>query len=359
MPEDRQRELGLSSGLSKSLLHVPWLSLAGLIMLAAVLQVGAGAGMAYVADFDATYRALGSFQWPWLLALTAGLFVALVGSYYATSGIYKVECGPSLRTGQLRSVVLASFGGFLAHGGAGLDKYAIKAAGGDDHSSQVRVAAFAGLEHGVLSLLGTAAGIALLVEGLSAPPLDFSVPWAVIPVPGFLLAFWLAGRFQDRYRDADGWRRKVGVFLESIVLVRQLFTRDIRRHPAVAGMALFWCGEMFAIWCGLAAFGFQMNIAQLVIGAGTGMLFTRRTGPLAGAGILVVTLSVTIWYSGAPFPVAVAGVFIYRVLALWLPTASGLTQIKTLRAIGSREEPGAEGRAAESTEPALPSPAAR
>lgn len=121
------------------------------------------------------------------------------------------------------------------------------------------------------------------------------------------------------------------------------------------GMAVFWAAELFAIWCALAAFGFQMNWAQLVIGAGTGMLFTRRTGPLAGAGILILTLSASIWYGGAPLGVAVAGVFAYRVLALWLPMPAGLVQIPTLRAMGAEGEPGAEGRARKQGEPALPS----
>lgn len=341
--------------ISKTHLHDPFPQLVALIVLAALLQVAAGTGMAYVAGFGDTDRVLGHMQWPWLIGVAGGLLLALIGSYYSTSGIYQVDHGPSLRDGQLRSVVIASFGGFLAHGGAGLDKYAIKAAGGDEHDGDVRVAAFAGLEHGVLALFGTVAGIAVLAMGSPAPPLDFSLPWAVIPVPGFLLAFWLAGRHQDRYRDADGWRGRLGVFIESILLIRRLFTHDLRRRPAVAGMALFWAAEMFAIWCGLAAFGYRMNAAQLVIGAGTGMLFTRRTGPLAGAGVLVVTLSVSIWYSGAPFAVAVAGVFAYRVLALWLPMPFGLAQIHMLREMGSEREPGAEGRAAESREPALQS----
>lgn len=265
-----------------------------------------------------------------------------------------MEDGFRLQRRQLRSVVLASFGGFLARGGSGLDGYAIRAAGGDERDAKVRTETLAGLEHGVLALFGTAAGITVLVMALSVPPPDFTVPWAVIPVPGFLLAFWLARRYGPRLRDAEGWRGVMGVFLDSILLVRSLFTKDLRRHPAVLGMFVFWGAELFAIWCALAAFGFQMNAAQLVVGAGTGMLFTRRTGPLAGAGILVVTLSVTIWYSGAPMAVAVAGIFAYRALALWLPMPAGLAQISRLRAMGNERKPGAEGRAAEEGEPALP-----
>lgn len=348
---ERQRHL---PRLAKSHLHEKRLELGGLVVLAVVLQVAAGVGMAYVAGFRVMDHVLAGVRWPWVGGVAGGLLLASVGSYYATSGIYQVGDGPRLRRRQLRSVVIAGFSGFLARGGSGLDKYAIEAAGRDEREARVRIEAFGGLEHGVLSLFGTAAGITLLVMALSVPPLDFSVPWAVIPVPGFLLAFWLAGRYAPRLREAGGWRGGAGVFLDAILLIRRLFTRDLLRHPAVFGMLLFWAAEMFSIWSGLAAFGFHMNAAQLVIGAGTGMLFTRRTGPLAGAGILVVTPSASIWYSGAPLAVAVAGVFAYRAFALWLPMSFGLAQIPTLRAMGERAEPGAGGTAAAEGEPALP-----
>jgi len=37
-------------------------------------------------------------------------------------------------------------------------------------------------------------------------------------------------------------------------------------------------------------FGFRMNAAALFVGFATGMVFTRRTGPLAGAGVLALVL---------------------------------------------------------------------
>lgn len=354
---------GYRSGMA-AVLHLPRISkiyvgesgakLAGLVGLAALLQGAAGVGMAYVAGFHRVHDVLASVRWPWLVAVGGALAVALLGSYYATAGIYRAADGTDLDSRRLRSAVVAGFGGFLARGGSGLDRYAIEAGGGGGRDASVRVSAFSGMEHGVLGLFGTGAGIAVLAMDLKAPPLDFSLPWAVIPVPGFLVAFWLAGRYEPGLRHADGWRGKLGVFLGSILLVRRLFTRDFLRHPAVLGMVLFWLAEMFSIWAGLAAFGFHMNGAQLVLGAGTGMVFTRRTGPLAGAGILTVTLSVTLWYSGAPLAVAVAGVFAYRVLALWLPMPFGLAQIPTLRSMGEKRA-GAPGRADGHDEPALES----
>src|SRR6201984_3206300 len=96
-------------------------------------------------------------------------------------------------------------------------------------------------------------------------------------------------------------------------------------------MALFWAADAVAPWGGLAMFGVRMNAAALFVGFATGMVFTRRTGPLAGAGVLALVLPLTIWISGAPLAVAVAGVFVYRVLALLLPMPVSLAVLPTLR----------------------------
>jgi hypothetical protein len=86
-----------------------------------------------------------------------------------------------------------------------------------------------------------------------------------------------------------------------------------------------------------------MNAAALFVGFATGMVFTRRTGPLAGAGVLALVLPLTIWDSGAPLAVAVAGVFVYRVLALLLPMPVSLAALPTLREMGQRPASNAGG----------------
>ena len=342
--------------------HANWLSghhldrrgpqLAGLVVLAAALQMAAGVGLAYVAGFSAVHDVLGRVSWPWIGAAVGGLVVSFLAYYFAYRGIYEVEDGHELGRRQMISVVTGGFGGFFAHGGAALDDYSLRAAGAEERDASVRVSALAGMEHGVLAVLGTAAGIVVLVLGLAKPPPDFSVPWAVIPVPGFALAFWLAERYRARLRDRDGWRGKVGVFLDSIHLNRLLFLRPQDHGPAVLGMAFFWIADAFVMWAALLAFGFRMNAAAMFIGYATGMVFTRRTGPLGGAGILMVVLPVTIWYSGAPLAVAVVAVFVYRLLTLWLPMPFSFAALPTLRHMGKPGVPQAED-SADSDEPAV------
>ena len=317
--------------------------LAVLVAVAIVLELAAGAGLAYVAGWSQVRAVLGDFDGIWLIALVGALLVSFVGYHYAYQGIFRVEGGPALPRRQMRAVVAAGFGGFLAHGGGALDQYGLQAAGAEEDEAKARVAALGGLEHGVLAIGGCAAAIAVLASGRGQPPMDFTVPWAVIPIPGFVIGFWAADRYSDRFRDRAGWRRKLGIFLDSIRLIRALFIHPLRWGSAVCGMALFWAADALAAWAGLAMFGLHMNAAALFVGFATGMVFTRRTGPLAGAGVLALVLPLTIWVSGAPLAVAVAGVFIYRVLALLLPMPVSLAALPTLREMGQRPASPAAG----------------
>ena len=190
--------------------------LAVLVAAAILLELAAGVGLAYVVGWSRVRAVLGDFDGMWLIALVGALMVSFVGYHYAYRGIFRVEGGPTLPRRQMRAVVAAGFGGFLAHGGGALDQYALQAAGAEEDEAKARVAALGGLEHGVLAIVGCAAAIAVLVSGRGQPPMDFTVPWAVIPIPGFLIGFWAAGRYGDRFRGrAGGGGRSVSSWIRS------------------------------------------------------------------------------------------------------------------------------------------------
>jgi hypothetical protein len=50
--------------------------------------------------------------------------------------------------------------------------------------------------------------------------MDVTLPWAVIPVPAFAAAFWLASRYRARLPARPGWPARVSVLLESWQVVR-------------------------------------------------------------------------------------------------------------------------------------------
>lgn len=306
------------------------------MLVASVLELGACVGLAYVAGFSDVRVVLLDFTWRWLLLAPAAWVVSYVGYYFAYRGIFQVLAGPKFPRPMLAVVALAGFGGFLAYSGGSLDAYALRTAGAEDSEAKVRVAGLAGLEQGALALLGCGVSLAVLIGRIHGVPLGASIPWAVAPIPGFLLAFWLADRYRARFALRSGWRGLAGMLLGSVQVIRELFAHPVRWGWAIVGMGVFWAADAVAAWAGLATFGVHMNAAALFIGFASGMLFTRRTGPLAGAGVLALLLPLTISYCGVPFAAAVAGVFVYRMLSLWLPTPAYLAVLPALRRIGDR-----------------------
>jgi hypothetical protein len=342
--------------LSRNYVRSHFTSLGLMILAAVLLDVVAAVGLSYVDGFGRVRHVLSAFAWPWALPVVGALAVSFVGYYFAYRDLYGALDGPSLLPGQLRAVVAAGFGGFFAHGGSALDQYALEGAGAGEREAKVRVAALGGFEHGALALLVTGAAAVTFATGKTTPGLDFRIPWLVLPVPGFILAFYLAGRYEGRFKGDGGWRGKVAVFVDSVLLLKHLFTNLKAHGLGVLGMMVFWAADMAALWFAMASFGVYMNAASFAIGVATGAVFTRRTGPFAGAGVLMICVPLCLWDSGSPLDGAIAGMFAFRVLSVWAPMPLALAALPTLRRIGSRRRPHAEGKAAEPMgEPALPS----
>lgn len=97
------------------------------------------------------------------------------------------------------------------------------------------------------------------------------------------------------------------------------------------------------------------DVALVIVALGTGMLFTRRTAPLAGGGLMIVSLVPTLWYGAAvPFAAATLGVVIYRFFTLWAPLPFSLLAIPKLRELGrTGEDSSGRGTRTDKREPAL------
>ncbi len=332
-----------------------WRPMAGIILLIVALFAAGGVGMAYVAGFGAVQARLVHAEWWWLAPAFGGVILAYLGYFFAYRAINRAESGPTLKLPSLLAVVTAGFGGFLAQGGTALDEFAMRAGGADEREAKVRVSALAGFEHGTLALIACPAAIAALILGGTYPRHDFTWPWAAIPPVGFALAVWLAERYRDRLRHRSGWRGRVGLFYDSVHLVWEILRRPGTWGHAVLGMMLYWGGDMFAVWAATKAFGYTMTPLEAIIGLATGMVFTRRTAPLAGAGLILVALVATFWNSaGVPFAAATLGVAAYRAFTLFAPMPFGLAALPKLRALGRRgEDAQGSGTPATEGEPAL------
>lgn len=138
-----------------------------LILVAALLELAAGAGLAYLAGFSQVRAVLGHFDARWLAIVLCALAVSALGYLAAYWGIFRVESGPSLSGRQLCSVAVAGFTGFLVHGSGALERYALEAAGAERADARARLAGLAGSHSGWPNATGTG----------STGSGDGAVPW--------------------------------------------------------------------------------------------------------------------------------------------------------------------------------------
>jgi uncharacterized membrane protein YbhN (UPF0104 family) len=133
---------------------------------------------------------------------------------------------------------------------------------------------------------------------------------------------------------AGFWRSAFHHALDAIEILPRLLTRPTARGLAFLGAAVYWFGDITALWAALRVFGEEPSLPALVIGYATGYALTRRTLPLGGAGSVEALVAFALAWTGTKLAPAVLAVFAYRIFNLWLPllpAALGLRTLKGLR----------------------------
>jgi uncharacterized membrane protein YbhN (UPF0104 family) len=194
----------------------------------------------------------------------------------------------------------------------------------------VRVLALDALEHAPLAPAACAAAIALLVQGRHKPGLDFTIPWATLVPIGAALAF-IGVRHRERLVGAEGWRGKLGDILDGIRVLFHLAAEWRRHWPGFLGASVYWAGDVVCLWASLKLFGAAPAFAAIIVAHAVGYILTRRTLPLAGAGIFEVLMPLTLVAAGAPFAGAILAGFVYRLFNLWLPLLPAGAAVPHLR----------------------------
>jgi uncharacterized membrane protein YbhN (UPF0104 family) len=306
------------------------LPLVAMTLLAAALFAGALAVMSAIAGWDeveAQFHADLSFWFALAFAAELVAFCAYVLAYRSVSA---VEHGRRLSLVEATELVAVGFGAFLAKGGASLDSKALRGNTGSKREGEVRVLALDALEHAPLAPAACGAAIALLVQGQRKPGLDFTIPWATLVPLGAVLAY-IGVRKRDRFVGEDGWRGHLGDILDGIRVLFRL-AREWREHwLGFLGASVYWAGDVLCLWASLQPFDAAPPFAAIVLAHAVGYVLTRRTLPLAGAGIVEVLLPLTLVAAGAPFAGAILGVVVYRLFNLWLPLVPAFAALPLLR----------------------------
>ncbi|MEZ5101631.1 MAG: lysylphosphatidylglycerol synthase domain-containing protein [Thermoleophilia bacterium] len=305
-------------------------ALALTLLVAAVLSLGALAVLAAIAGWEPVVdrlRPLLSYWFAVAFAAEAAAFCAYVLAYRAVA---RIEDGPALSLLESVRFVAVGFGAFLAKGGASLDSKALSRGRGGEKAGEARVLALDALEHAPLAPAACAASIALLAQGAREPPLDFTIPWAVLVPVGAVLA-GIGVRRIDRFRGREGWRGWLGQVLEGIRILFQLAAQWRRHWLAFVGASVYWAGDVLCLWASARAFGAAPGAGPTILAHAVGYVLTRRTLPLAGAGIVEVLMPLTLVEAGAPFSSAILAVLAYRVFNLWLPLVPALLALPGAR----------------------------
>lgn len=295
------------------------------------IALGTLLAVAWAAGFGHVAARLHAVQPIWFLVALAAEAVAYVGYVLSYREVSRVERGPEMPVRDALAAVAAGFGAFVAQGGFAVDLHAFRDTGISDREARVRVLGLGALEYALLAPAACIAAIALLLSGTAGPSPALTLPWAIAVPIGFAGAIWAVGH-RKRFHGTTGWRDHLGQGLDSIYVLRCLFSR--RTHLAAPlGTAVYWFGDIVCLWACLQAFTHGTpNIEILLIGYATGYALTRRTLPFGGAGAVEALLPLALSWTGTSLAAAVLAVFAYRVFNLWLPLLPAALGLRSLKA---------------------------
>ncbi|HEV7132413.1 MAG TPA: lysylphosphatidylglycerol synthase domain-containing protein [Gaiellaceae bacterium] len=301
------------------------------VVASSVIALATLVGVAWAAGFGHVAHRVGEVQPIWFLVAFGAEVVAYVGYVLSYREVSRVERGPNMPARDVLAAVTAGFGAFVAQGGFAVDLHAFRQAGVSDREARVRVLGLGALEYALLAPATCIAAIALLFMGVAKPPPALTLPWAIAVPLGFAGALWAVGH-RRRFHGKDGWREQLGQGLDSIYVLRCLFSR--RKHLAgPVGTAVYWFGDIVCLWACLQAFTHGTpDVGLILIGYATGYALTRRTLPLGGAGAVEALLPFALSWTGISLAAAVLAVFAYRIFNLWLPVIPAALGMRSIRA---------------------------
>jgi uncharacterized membrane protein YbhN (UPF0104 family) len=301
-----------------------------LLVLAAVLAAAATVGMAYAAGWHGVLSALSRVGAGWVLVAVGAQLLALAAYVPSYRTLACIDGGTRLQWRMALQLVVAGFGAFVPAGGFAHDKRVLSWIERDDHGTNARVLGLGALEYAILAPASWLAAIVLRAEhaGVQAAVLW---SWVICFPLGTVLALLALGH--RRRLTRDGRRRRTD---QALTGLQHLFDLVRARDalPGYGGMLGYWVAEGVSLYAAGRALGISLGLGQLILALGTGYALTRRSMPLAGAGAMMVFMSLALHWVGVSFVTAVAMVVVYHLAGLVLPSLAALWARRALEAHG-------------------------
>ncbi len=144
-------------------------------------------------------------------------------------------------------------------------------------------------------------------------PVPVSLPW-IIGVPGGAIIFCFILALRNRIHSHPRTKRTLNL------IHNLLASENINRtFVLLSGMAMYWLGEIFALYGALRLFNINLSWFAILIAYATGYLITRRSLPLGGAGIVLLTLSLALHVVGLTLSMALLAAMAYQLSNLIIP----------------------------------------
>jgi uncharacterized membrane protein YbhN (UPF0104 family) len=301
--------------------------------IAPTLTIGAGAALATLAvlhGHEFVQAAERAVHASWLLVVLGALLeAASVGGYVLLLHRVVSTASPELRLKDSYDITLAGTTATrllptAGLGGAAVTVWALRARGVRPAELAERLLAFMFLLYAVYmaALLVSGACVAAgLVPVSHGQVLGLTGAMLALAVIGIVLGLGAV----PRLTSVSGRAERLAPVL------RQGLGRaagELRRpHVALLGAVAYWGFDIGVLVAMLHAFGVALPIVAIVLAYFLGTMFNvlPLPGSLSG-GLIGVLIAL-----GAPAAPAIAAVLAYRAVAVWLPAASGVASLASLR----------------------------
>lgn len=282
----------------------------------AVLSAAALVGIAVDVGWHGIWDSMLHADWVFVLFVPVAVAVSHVGYAVSYREVARSEdC--ELTFFEALAIVATGFGPLSPRGGYTLDVQQLTKRGLPKDEAELRVRVLGMLEYAVLAPVTLVAAAYLMIQGARAQA-GLLPSWAIgVPV-GAVIAIAVLVKYRRDGRPSTWW----APLRENLDAIEGLIDllRSWREAPlGLVGMVLYWAAEIAALGGCIDIFGHRRGaVAVMIVGYATGYALTRRSLPLAGAGVVEALMPFALNWVGFPLAASVLAVIAYRIFNMWL-----------------------------------------